>query len=356
MHYYNDNDPYCCEWLRNLIDAGELPAGDVDDRSITDVRPSDLDGYTQCHFFAGVGGWPLALRLAGVPHDATIWTGSCPCQPFSSAGKGGGTDDERHLWPAFRWLVAQRRPPAVFGEQVASKGGRAWLAGVQADLEALGYAVGAADLCAASLGAPHIRQRLFWVADAGCRKSGAITGNTSQVRTTQEGQVRETNMPDVSGERGETGGLADAQCIQQGLRSGQEPPTEQRRNRPAINRTTNGLVYSHNPGPHAGRGATEATGYGGAAQPASSWDNASPILCRDGKTRRISAQPGDEPLAYGIPRDVGQRFPELAGMAKAARRNRIGRLRGYGNAIVPELAAEFLLAYLDTTTREMSDE
>ncbi len=101
-----------------------------------------------------------------VPEDRLVWTGSCPCQPFSCAGKQKGTQDERHLWPEFRRLITECHPPIIFGEQVASKLGREWLAGVRADLEALGYAVGAADLCAAGATAPHLRQRLYWVADA----------------------------------------------------------------------------------------------------------------------------------------------------------------------------------------------
>jgi DNA (cytosine-5)-methyltransferase 1 len=163
--YYNEIDPYAAQWLRNLISAGHIAPGDVDERSIVDVRPDDLDGYTQCHFFAGIGGWSLALRIAGWPDNEPVWTGSCPCQPLSVAGKRKGHADERHLWPAFHRLIAERLPPAVFGEQVASKDGREWLAAVRADLEADGYACGAADLCAASKGAPHARQRIFWMAD-----------------------------------------------------------------------------------------------------------------------------------------------------------------------------------------------
>ena len=120
MNYYNDNDPYVAEWLRNLVGAGLLPPGDVDERSITEVAPGDVRGYTQCHFFAGIGGWPLALEWAG--WEGPCWTGSCPCQPLSSAGQRKGDADERHLWPAFQRLIAVCKPPVVFGEQVASKG------------------------------------------------------------------------------------------------------------------------------------------------------------------------------------------------------------------------------------------
>src|SRR6185369_15459542 len=140
--YYNEIDPYAAQWLRNLIAANLIAPGDVDERSIVDVRPAELAGYTQCHFFAGIGGWSYALRLAGWADDRPVWTGSCPCQPLSSAGKRKGHADERHLWPAFHRLIAECRPATVFGEQVASKDGREWFSAVRADLEGSGYACG----------------------------------------------------------------------------------------------------------------------------------------------------------------------------------------------------------------------
>lgn len=179
--YYNEFDPYAAAWLRNLISAGLIAPGDVDDRSILDVQPSDLEGYTQCHFFAGIGGWSFAFRLAGWPDERPAWSGSCPCQPLSSTGKRMGHADQRHLWPAFYSLIAERKPPMVAGEQVANKDGREWLAAVRADLEAVGYAFGAADLCAAGVGAPHIRQRLIWLADAEC--GGLQSRNFGRART-----------------------------------------------------------------------------------------------------------------------------------------------------------------------------
>lgn len=160
--YYNEFDPFAAAWLRELIKAGHIAPGDVDDRSIKDVSADDLRGYTQCHFFAGIGVWSHALRSAGWSDERPVWTGSCPCQPFSAAGKGGGFDDARHLWPDFFRLIAECRPDVVLGEQVASKDGLAWLDLVYADLEGADYAVGAVDTCAAGFGAPHIRQRLYW--------------------------------------------------------------------------------------------------------------------------------------------------------------------------------------------------
>ena len=165
MIYVNEIDPYCAQWLQSLMDADVIPRGHIDTRSIEDVTPNDLAGYTQCHFFAGLGGWIYALDLAGWPRDRPVWTGSCPCQPFSAAGKGAGFADERHLWPAWQHLIAQRKPATVFGEQVAAAIGHGWLDGVISDLEGLGYACGAAVLQASSIGAPHRRDRLWFVAD-----------------------------------------------------------------------------------------------------------------------------------------------------------------------------------------------
>ena len=164
MNYYNEFDAKTAAWLNELIRAGAIPAGDVDTRSICDVLPADIAGYDQCHFFAGIAGWSVALRLAGWPEDRPVWTGSCPCQPYSCAGKGKGDSDERNLWPQFYRLIRECRPERVFGEQVASAIGHGWLDGISADLEAENYACGAIVLGAHSVGAPHIRQRLYWVA------------------------------------------------------------------------------------------------------------------------------------------------------------------------------------------------
>ena len=164
--YYNEHDKHAAAWLRELIRRDLIAPGDVDERSIEDVRPDDLRGYTQHHFFAGIGGWSYALRLAGWPDDKPVWTGSCPCQPFSSAGQGAGLADERHLWPAFHHLIRERRPAIIFGEQVAHKRADPWFDLVQADLDGLGYAFGCVPFPSAGVGAPQLRDRAYWVADA----------------------------------------------------------------------------------------------------------------------------------------------------------------------------------------------
>ncbi|WP_090548131.1 DNA cytosine methyltransferase [Paraburkholderia caballeronis] len=167
--YYNELDPYCAQWLRNLIAAGHIAAGDVDERSIEDVRPDDLRGYTQCHFFAGIGVWSFALRMAGWDDSRPVWTGSCPCQPFSIAAvahERAGFDDERHLFPAWFDLIRECRPVVCFGEQVGSRDGLTWLDSVFDQLESESYACAAAITSAAGAGADHIRNRLYFVANS----------------------------------------------------------------------------------------------------------------------------------------------------------------------------------------------
>lgn len=190
--YYNEIDPYAAQWLRNLIKANLIAPGDVDERSIEDVRPEDLRGYTQCHFFAGVGVWSHALRQAGWSDSRGVWSGSCPCQSFSEAGQGAGVADERHLWPAFHHLVSECRPGVVFGEQVEAAIKYRWVDLVQADLEGIDYAFGCSSLCAAGVGAPHLRQRLFWVGHTndpgleGHPRHGDGGGVEGEVRSTPE--------------------------------------------------------------------------------------------------------------------------------------------------------------------------
>ena len=164
--YYNEFDPYAAQWLRNLIAAGHIAPGDVDERPIQEVKADDVKGYTQCHFFAGIGGWSIALRLAGWDDTRPVWTGSCPCQPFSAAGRKTRQSDERHLWPHWARLIRESMPPAVFGEQVASAVAAGWLDEAFSDLEAKEYACAAAILPACSVGAPHKRDRVWFIANS----------------------------------------------------------------------------------------------------------------------------------------------------------------------------------------------
>lgn len=408
--YYNEIDPFAAQWLRNLIAAGHIAAGDVDERSIVDVQPDDLRGYDQCHFFAGIGIWSLALRLAGWPDDRPVWTGSCPCPPFSAAGKRQACPccasrllvwcprrtgyaicsdcghawlaDARHLWPELWRLIAVCRPPRVFGEQVASSEGLVWLSGVRGSLEICRYAVGASDIPAAGCGAPHIRQRLFWVADAHGwqpREAGAVQpggqhgqqpqdrgadggmgdaegagpqGQRRQYRAAQDGrggQLGYAMQAGRSGGSGEAHGLDHAdssRCQSEGIGAEGQARDEARLRGPECGRPHGGMAVTDyaqrwplnvtgqdgRDGPDGGR---EETHCQPGARSEVLWPSI-PILCDDGKARRV---PCDE---------EGRIEPALFPLAHAGTvRNRVGLLRGSGNAISPFPAAEFIAAMDD---------
>ena len=400
--YYNEHDPKAAAWLRELMARDLIPRGVVDERDIRSISADEMRTYRTVHLFAGIGGWAYALRLAGWPDDRPVWTGSCPCQPFSSAGRRKGKDDARHLWPDMLRLVRECRPAIVFGEQVASKDGRGWLAGVRVDLEGLGYAVGAADLCAAgvgapgegrilrggevayeriTVGAPHVRQRLFWVANpigVGCERRADAGGPDCEGSPVGCQGVPDAQRCGVSGEladaanarrlRGEDPGASGSDAGEREAAQGRRAAGLCEPQRSVATGGTAGVVGDtgsehdqYKPGrlpaaegAGAGRGdsgPTSTSPTSGVAHPASwgraktdpfsrraatgvgvsipsggFWSEFDLIPCRDGKARRV--EPGTFPLADGIP-------------------GRVGLLRGYGNAIVPQVAAEFVRAYCE---------
>jgi DNA (cytosine-5)-methyltransferase 1 len=399
--FYNEIDPQAAAWLRELIAQGLIAPGVVDERDIQDISPADLRGFSQVHLFAGIGVWSYSLRRAGWPDDRPVWTASCPCQPFSSAGKGAGFDDERHLWPAVDWLVQQCQPECIIGEQVASKDAEPWLDLVQADLEGLGYAFGACAFPSAGIGAPHIRDRTYWVADAarcgrreeqpngGRRDAGDGTGQALRSpwhldlgrvahaggeglpQLSRHGRKPQSTrlaspgttgrMGNASGEPSErnAGGLSGAQEAGSGSRrpdghddhrysdagsssrladpdsaranglsghASEEARVPQGERKPehdtdvsergGADHGGSDFDQSHGlPGHNSGPGPTNGL-----------WGDADWLFCRDGKWRPV--EPGTFPLAHGAPA-------------------RVGRLRGYGNAINAEAAAAFIASYLE---------
>ncbi|RQV20620.1 DNA cytosine methyltransferase [Burkholderia cenocepacia] len=307
--YYNEHEPYAAQWLRNLIAAGHIAPGDVDERSIEDVRPDDLRAYDQCHFFAGIGVWSHALRRAGWPDDRPVWTGSCPCQPFSAAGKGLGFDDERHLWPHWYWLIGERRPPVIFGEQVASKDVEPWIDLVQADVEALDYAFGCKPFPSAGVGAPHIRDRAFWIAYANSQRGRRHSRAVHRAQTPVDRARLEDGDQSVGSGNGRTvGWLADAHVDRRHAQAGCSLLDDE---------------YHVEPRSRAAEGQPDAGPTNGF------WRAADWLLCRDGKWRPV--EPGTFPLAHGTT-------------------SRVGRLRAYGNAINAEAATQFILAARDILT------
>ena len=349
---YNEIDPFAAQWLRNLIAGGHIAPGEVDERSIEDVTPDDLRGFTQCHFFAGVGVWSHSLRLAGWPDDKPVWTGSCPCQPFSAAGKGDGFADERHLWPAFFHLISERRPQHVFGEQVAAGNANAWFDLVQADLEGVDYAFGLVPFTSASIGAPHIRERAYWVAESageqrqkllpGLEKGNGEEGGWPPAKPAglcSAGGMGNSNVTRLEGLGGNDcaagwqgkAGPTTAPGIHDGLANATGQLHNQR------NICADELGRSRHPEQNRMGGEhvrpLEVNGF---------WRDADWLLCRDGKWRPV--EPGTFPLVDGAAARMGR---VESGVARVASSNRTGRLRGYGNAINAQAAAAFISAYME---------
>jgi len=292
--YYNEFDPFAAAWLRELIKDGFIADGVVDERSICDVQPEELTKFKQCHFFAGIGGWSYALRLADWPDSRPVWTGSPPCQPFSVAGKREGKEDVRHLWPVFFNLISKCKPPTIFGEQVAAAIREGWFDDLQADLAKEDYASAMAVLPACSVGAPHKRDRLFFVAHA-VRNGlqGGLSGWSDSQRKIECRPV---------GRSGSTDALGDAE------RMGRQPGTGE------------GGVGRERSTSEQGRGSLWSDAGDGSAH------GIRAVYCKDGKYRPIPIEPALFPLANGVP-------------------NRMGVLRGAGNAIVPQVAAQMIRAF-----------
>jgi DNA (cytosine-5)-methyltransferase 1 len=307
------------------------------------VAPDDLRGFVQCHFFAGIGGWSYALRLAGWPDDRHVWTGSCPCQPWSVAGAGQGINDPRHLWPAWFRLIEVCRPATIFGEQTASEDGRYWIDLVYADLEARDYAIGAANLPAASAGAPHARARLWFVADSNGegfdRERLLLPERRSQQAGSDvawSGEVGPLEHADsggaerVAGRKGRQERAPQGRREDEGRRWLQALDSGAARNVGHTNGSGLALRSVDEDGQRAIRIQGAAIGQAGATR--GFWEHCDWLWHRDRVYRAV--EPGAFPLASRLPGDVEQ-------------------IRAFGNAIVPQVAAVFIQAYLDARSSRL---
>lgn len=255
--YYNEFNPRMARVLRRLIGKGLIPNGIVDERSIVDIEPEELIGYKQVHMFAGIAGWVYALQLANWPQDIPVWTGSCPCQPFSILNVNRkGTNDEKDLWPVMFKLIRECKPEYVFGEQVKDAIQWGWLDRIYSNMEEINYKTGAVVLSASGVGAPQNRLRLFWL---------AYSGNRGQYETKPE---RYTKL--------------DTKEL-------------------GINARKTSGYFNH-------------------------WADYDEIRCTDTRIRRI--KPGIRLLVDGFPGNVDI-------------------MHGLGNAIVPQVAASFINAFME---------
>ena len=380
--YYNEIDSKAAAWLKQLIKNGNITPGEVDERSITEVSPDDLNGFDRVHFFAGVGTWDYCLNESGWG-DEPIWTASLPCQPFSSAGKGLGKADERHLLPHFLNLVRECGPATIFGEQVASsevvgseleasfivavqQGGFSkankiakrlvaqkgftfssrWIDDLYAEMEAEGYSVWHTVLGAHSVNSPHIRQRLYWAANSvnhsGERSLGRIDGEAQSCEISNRESIA------IAGESCGTGEHV------RGRANGNEQRPQGRARAERTDKFTVGQDGMVN-----GLGNAEGERFGEARQlgsrPEERFADAGAdiewIYCRDNKYRPV--KPGIFPLVDGITRGmVHSSDPSEPINANATQEARAIRLKGYGNAIQAQTAIAFITAFKREDSRK----
>lgn len=350
--YYNEYDKKAAAWLRQLIKNGLIADGVVDERSITEVTAGDLRGFTQHHFFAGIGGWSYALRLAGWPDDRPVVSASLPCQPFSVAGAGKGKDDERHLLPHFIELVKQCNFKTIFGEQVPGAIKHGWLDDLCFEMERENYAVGSIVLTAAGAGSAQIRQRLFWVADS----------NGEQAITTDAGRlyaepISGSGMGDTESVRSGEGEQDASGCGEGGTESEVSQSIDICKGRMGDTKHDGqstgggGMVYADGTGSQSRWELTEETGHWSAIEPDGGiielgrWSEPDWLYCRDDKYRPI--KPGIKPLVDGVSRGVGYSSDTSQPIdADATQEARVMRLKGYGNAICPQVASQFISAFM----------
>jgi DNA (cytosine-5)-methyltransferase 1 len=323
--------------------------------------------------FEGIGGFSLAARWAGwetiawcewnefgqkvlrhhfpeatghgdiTKTDFTIYankidvlTGGFPCQPYSTAGKRLGKDDERHLWPEMLRAIREIAPRWVVGENV--RGLVNWNGGmvfdeVQADLEACGYEVLPFILPACAKDAPHRRDRVWFVAHAkGNRNRGGLHGmesaNGSEWKPKERGQNNNEHWND-----GTVGITADTKCT--GLEHGdktrnissKKTKTSRQRSESANDFETNGNG-KRNASDTNGIGLRRESnrfrepGFANEKSKGSHWQNfpTQPPICS-----------GDD----GLPR-------KLDSITFSKWRNE--SIKAYGNAIVPQVAYEIFKA------------
>jgi len=258
-----------------------------------------------------------------------ILTGGFPCQPYSSAGKRKGKDDERHLWPQMLRAIREISPRFVVGENV--RGLTNWNGGmvfeeVCAELEAIGYKVAPIIIPACGVGAPHRRERVWFVAYS----YGADTRNNSRANNRQAKEIRRENQGYVSrefcgdgdvtnAERG--GGLQRSENIQSKQSNGIEPFSDGRK-WDATN--SNGIGSIQRNSNIVGE-LSERNGFKTLYQ-STNWQNfptQSPVCG------------GDDGLPSGLD---GITFSKW----------RSESIKGYGNAIVPQVAYEIFKAIVET--------
>ena len=292
-------------------------------------KPTHLD------LFSGIGGFALAAGWAGfetvgfcdnepyaqavlkkhwpdVPihgdikaldgtayRGVTLLTGGFPCQPFSNAGKRRGKDDDRYLWPQMLRVIQEARPAWIIGENVAGIIGLA-LDKVCSDLEACGYEVEPIIIPACGVDAPHRRDRVWIMGNAKFNGHSASKNGSGLLHKSEE-QTREIEERESSGASYSPKNVADSKCDAEGRAYRQDEREGQR------GRENQNIIERNEVGSNLADGGKDVAYPNGERVCGVRW-LAEPRLGR---------------LANGIP-------------------NRVAKLKGLGNAIVPQVAHEII--------------
>ena len=299
---------------------------------------------THLDLFSGIGGFALAAswagyqtvgfceiedyprrilskRFPGVPCHRDIWeldgsiyrgvdliTGGYPCQPFSQAGQRKGKEDDRHLWPELRRVIAQARPAFLVAENVAGHI-TLGLDEVLADLESEGYAGRAIVVPACAKNAPHRRDRVWIIAKSLAHsRYSESSGRFHQEECGKERQDARDKTRDESTPRSSsgTGGVAHSDGTRlQGFTESNISGGEGQKQTAG-----NGLPTNTNPGKFVGRLGGSLDGIPEGLDFPRRW--------------------GDGSWEDGIPR------------VTVGAKNRTQRLKALGNAIVPQVAYEII--------------
>ncbi len=295
----NEIDSFCCKVLRKNF-TNEIIEADI--RQITaDTTNAGIKGLREWQNETNDKKRNIKLR----PVD--ILTGGFPCQPFSHAGKRKGKDDNRYFWPEYYRLIRELQPPWIVAENVTGlvsmENGRT-LEGILSDLENENYQTEIYNIPACGVGAWHKRERIWIVAhkfgksgrqetQKGMEMDGELLEGSKWQKNSNGSQSLCSNVPDTPG-IGMEGRGADRK---------QKPQTQIRQKLPGCNSSGNGGNY-----------------------------------------REI--EPGLGNLVYGLPSGLAgswDREPDIPRVSKGSK-DRVNKLKGLGNAIVPQIAFQFFSA------------
>jgi len=315
---------------------------------------------THGSLFAGIGGFDLGFQWAGIK---TLWdveidpycqkvlrknfpdteifsdvkevgknnlspvdiiSGGFPCQPWSVAGKQGGTADDRNLWPEMLRVIRELRPRWVVAENVPNLDTMGYLDVAIDDLESIGYEVRPIEIPAAGVGAPHLRRRIWIVAYAQqTRWRSSAKGRDVANRDNTRGQEA-TGRPQICGQHGEQGVMADTRSM--GI--------HQRRQHGNVGQQGGQSPGVRGDGLSSGERAEGSALANSEGQRLNNGNDSELQRPRPGEINP-SASPGSH--SRGLEARWWSVEPNIRRVASRVP-SRVDRLKGLGNAIVPQIA------------------